>query len=295
LETFLFSPSRNFFANYVSQQNFADTFHQLLASPPLIRMSAQNYHPETIKNNAIKYVTSIEDENFKYYSYRDISGPILIPKSNYLTIEIDYECFPSDAMTCMDYVEQKRALLQRNIGQDLYTKYLPESRVKNQKFFLSTHSYCGCFIMFFQIIFWILFWLSGMIWIHDIMFVVCCKKDHKIKIRKIYSSRFDLTNSENDSKFKKLNPSVVLTDISSRKLIEPKTFGRKFELFKRASPTQQEISMSAIYERYFPQNQLNGWDSLENDIINIREKVLNTQEITNPQGEMLQLPMPTSQ
>ena len=147
--------------------------------------------------------------------------------------------------------------------------------------------------MFFQIIFWILFWLSGMIWIHDIMFVICCKTDHKIKIRKIYSSRFDLTNSENDSKFKKLNPGVFLTD--ARKLIEPKTFGRKFELFKRAPPTQQEISVSTVYEKYFPTNQLNGWDSLENDIINIREKVLNTQEITNPQGEMLQLPTPTSQ
>ena len=108
-------------------------------------MSAQNYHPETVKNNAVKYVTSIEDENFKYYWYRDISGPISIPESNYLTIEIDYECFPSDAMTCMDYVVQKQALLQRNLGQDFYTKYLPESRVKKQKFFLSTHSYCVFF------------------------------------------------------------------------------------------------------------------------------------------------------
>ena len=196
-------------------------------------------------------------------------------------------------MTCMDYVVQKQALLQRNLGQDFYTKYLPESRVKKQKFFLSTHSYCVFFIMFFQIIFWILFWLSGMIWIYDIMFVVCCKTDHRIKIRKIYSSRFDLTNSENDSKFKNLNPGVFLTD--TRKLIEPKTFGRKFELFKRTIPTQQEISMSATHKKFFPTNQLNGWDSSENEIINIREKVLNTQEITNPQGEILQLPTPTSQ
>ena len=83
-------------------------------------------------------------------------------------------------------------------------------------------------------------------------FILCCTlSNYTITIRKIISTRDDLTNEINKQKYLQTISTVMVGNFIKVSLLNLKV-GRVFEKYKKALPTQSEINESKKYTKDIP-------------------------------------------
>ena len=245
-------PQRHYFDNNLSSEKAKAYFKQLLTSPPLIVMITKNYKNIEQKEKAVSH---IQEEYFPYYSYRDVSGLFnfnLLPKS--IRAEIVFEFNYADPITCMDYSQQKLPLYTRNLGKDQHTIYMKIQTIRNSnmKYLIINNDNEGK--MFFSKITYYIFVFTGLAFIYHIVFY-CCYKKHTFRIRKIVSTRYDITDNLNDDKYIIMKPKVLLRNEGEINFTKEETSG-VFEKYKKPFPTEEELQKAMEFDKNVPRYQI---------------------------------------
>ena len=245
---FAANPVKNYLDNIISKDNLISCLKDIYTSPPLLIMLVNNYSTNCAKDPH-KSVTYIEEKHFHYYSYRDVSGLLNlneIANNKAIRVEIDYQFECADLISYSDYLNVKMEMYLRNINNDKKISYVDVKLIRdiNKKLMILN---CGqSDSIFFKKFTYYIFVMLGLAFIYNIIFF-CCNKKHNIKIKKIYSTRFDIGNSDNDSNSKKSIPCVIVDD--KRKIMfNLQEISGVFPKYKKEEPSEEELNRAQQYE-----------------------------------------------
>ena len=209
----------------VSSSKVNDYFQEKFSSPPLINFRMNKYEFFPSKTDKITLLPkNVIDNNFQYYSFRGVSGLIkLEPNCKYSFI---YEFSPADTITYYDYLNSKLKFYDQNNTDCNYIEYIETRRLQKideiNVVFNQSSSYC--YSLFSSKILFLICLLVGLGSI-QVLVLSCCFSEKKIKIRKIFSTTKDLTDFNENEKYKKFNPAIKRKDNQIKKFNENQTCG----------------------------------------------------------------------
>lgn len=238
----------------------------LYYTPPSLIFHAVCYHYETryytetdskgnsqTRTQTERVVTHSEYENFRFCSWRDVSGCFLVDsekflkkeneKKAFIKLELDLEFEFADNISRYDYEIQKSLFKMRNIYRDVHMDYSEAVDVSGfTRFNLVKISdetpaclNCGVYLIFTFIIPVIEFYK---IYINSF----CIQQDYTIK--KVVSTRYNLNvpNPEFDARFQSEIPKLVIYGEETNFNNAPTDFKKVYDL-----PTEDEINESKKY------------------------------------------------
>lgn len=255
---------------YLINKHKADSIHKhmenLYYTAPTLTFHAVCYHYRTHhyterdsegnvhhRTRTEKVITHSEYENFRFSSWRDISGCFLLDSEKFLReenekkifikLELDFKFDFADDISRYDYEMQKSHFKMRNIYRDVHMDYSESVdisgftkynlvRITNQQ---PACLNCAVFLLFTFII--------PIIEIYKIYVnSYCIRQDYSIK--KVVCTRYDLNapNSEYASIYKDNTPKLVIYGEETNFNNAPTDFNKVYNL-----PTEEELNESKKY------------------------------------------------
>ena len=176
------------------------------------------YFPQEIENIFNNNITFkfLSYNNFEYKSCRDISGVLELKcgkremmRKAYILLELELEVNFADAVSVYDYESDKQKIFSSNI-KNSYSNAHELIYLNNFKFhyILNINKKKPCSINYYLYVFFV-FLMFGQF--YKIYFNTFCIFK-KFKIRKIISTRNDLSNVEFGQSYEMLNPQIIFND-----------------------------------------------------------------------------------
>lgn len=266
----LWSTTAKFLCNKNSDNGLYEKMGKYFRTPPEIKLYCECYHmgygtysPTDIREPGITYkrriITHFENLKFSYYSERDVSGlfylncdPSSIKDKSYIKLELEEEINFADTISYMDYFNVKKNFCDKNRKKDSRF-YYKESRFVPQ---ISHHNLIKlresepCTVNYF------FFLLATFLTLAELYkpYVNSFCLNQKFKIRKIVSTRYDLSQPEYEEKYKLFNPSINLIEQSYN--YQPQDYNFLNKSYKLNLPTQKELQQAEIYKDQIPNYQV---------------------------------------
>ena len=266
------SPISQYLLNKSTDSGMYQKMRIYFSTPPEIAFSCECYHYETRTETSTdsegntttttvteRVVTYREKLIFPYYSGRDVSGLFYlncdkdnIRKKKYLKLELLVEVNFADALSCMDYENEKNIFIERNKNKDsefdfYELKTIPGMQNLNLIKIGESESCianCCCFA---------LFTFLTLAEIYKLYFNSICVYQ-KFKIRKLISTRYNITEQEFEEKYEKLNPQMNL--IQQTYFFEPNEYNYLNNDFQVNLPTEEELQNSEQFKDKVPEYEI---------------------------------------
>ena len=137
------SPTFHYLSSQKDSSKIYTVMGKLLNTDPVLGFTAQCYHYEyrtytetdskgntQEKTEKIRVNTHYETEEFKYYSFRDVSGTFLLDvdkaamkKKAYIKLYLSKNIEFADAISIADYKKQKNEFYDRNVDRDTHLDF----------------------------------------------------------------------------------------------------------------------------------------------------------------------------
>ena len=260
----LCSAKGEFLINKNSKEGIKETFRKYYQASPSIVFYGRSYHIETVYTTTtnsdgkeeydetqVEETTSTETYNLPYYSARDVSGLFHlnckkdnVQKKCYIKLELNEEIDFADTISYSDYENEKNNFNGRNKPKDeLYsfteTRSIP-GLVKHNLINIGDSDPC--------IVNHCVFLLSILLTLAEFyksyVNSLCIKQ--KYTIRKIISTRYDLSQPIWEEKYNKFNPLLDL--ISQKYIFEPQDFNYLNDKHQPKLPTSNKIEEAKNYQ-----------------------------------------------
>ena len=257
-----FYTHKDLFKDQKSPQEIKDIIGKYFTSPGSIQFIRRIYIESTRKDkegNEETYdeLDDIESEDLQILSSRDVSGVLNFNAGgySYVSLHIDTEVQFADTISYKDFLEQEKKFkketkeihfrpresvkvyVERGVsGFGSKNDYLVNiyNRNNNQSCFLSRGTY-------------IAFVLLALAPIYEIIILYCIFKNISFTIRKLVSTRYDLSN---DTKYDLFNPKLVFPKSQFDFIKEDIShFDKKIKVLP---PTQEELANSMKYHDNIP-------------------------------------------
>ena len=298
------STTFSFLCNKTNESGIKNTLESLIQSYPTISFFCECYHYETVMNSPPKKgggrksgggikkaggggikrggthtthtskrkrVTWTETAYFPYYSARDVSGLFQLNNSReqamgkvYIKLELSPEINFADELTYMDYENFRNDFYNRNRAKDQYMTYRETRDVPGLKPYnfvcIRKQEPCGvsaCMFVFFTII-----PLSELYKCYINSYCL----EQKFKIRKIISTRYDLS-VVNQEQYQYLIPSIDVPD--QQYAFDPNYYTYLNNDYTVRQPTAQEIAQAEQYKDKIPNYQCTSYTSLNDGQIKV--------------------------
>ena len=262
----LLTPTFSYLLHKRSDSNLYDTMKGLFNTPPQILFVCQNYHYETrtyttydSKGNAstrtetVKVVTRVDKKFFNFYSSRDVSGLFRLnyDKSSvrdkyYVKLQLFKNIEFADSVTYSDYQKQRDEFYNSNLGYDTYMDFYADHIIAGfidyNLIHITKNNPCG------MSLFWFFFFvLIGLAQLYKVYINSRCVYK-TFTVKKLISTRYDLTNEENDNKYRKVDP--VISFEGEKINFSINEMGYVSNDFIQELPTLQEIEESNQYKDF---------------------------------------------
>lgn len=256
---------------YLRNKHKADSIHQhmqrLYYNHPVITFYAVCYHYRTIhyterdsKGNIVhrtrteKVVTHTDNENFRYSSWRDVSGCFLLDsekflqKENhqkiYIKLELDFNVDNADDMTRYDYENQKHLFKMRNVWRDVHMDFSESADIDGFTRYNLVKINENTPACFNWCLFLIFTFFIPVIEIYKIYInSFCVSQEYTIK--KIVSTRYNLNSISDEDLNKKYANDIPKIVIYGQEVCyddNPSEFNKVYDL-----PTEDELQESKKY------------------------------------------------
>ena len=263
----LCSQSNKYLCRKNKETKFQDLLESIFKAKPNVSISCECYHSES------EYVSDAEDGHYestnvttysetipiKYYSCRDVSGLFVlnvneknINKKAYIELELNSEINYADTISYKENEIIKEDMKKRNEHRDSCFA-LRDNRdilgMKKHYFLRLQEKEPKCFNCFWFIFFTILTFAEFYkIYINSLCIF------QKFKIRKLISTRYDLSTEEFNEKYDKFNPQINI--INQTIPFNQNTFIHVLNENKKPMPTETEILECRIYESKIPKYEI---------------------------------------
>ena len=262
----LLTPTFSYLLHKRSDSNLYDTMKGLFNTPPQILFVCQNYHYETrtyttydSKGNAstrtetVKVVTRVDKKFFNFYSSRDVSGLFRLnyDKSSvrdkyYVKLQLFKNIEFADSVTYSDYQKQRDEFYNSNLGYDTYMDFYADHIIAGfidyNLIHITKNNPCG------MSLFWFFFFvLIGLAQLYKVYINSRCVYK-TFTVKKLISTRYDLTNEENDNKYRKVDP--IISFEGEKINFSINEMGYVSNDFIQELPTLQEIEESNQYKDF---------------------------------------------
>jgi len=222
---------------------------------------------------------------FRYYSSRDVSGLFKLnydkSKVNdkfYVKLELLSSIDFADSVTYNDWIEQKEKFCEENRYKDIYMDFMQKDIIEG----LTTYNLINITENnpYGMSIFWYIFFLFiGFAQIYKIYINSKCIYK-SFKLRKIISTRYDLSTEECDIKYKKFDPVIDFEDETIQ--ISKDKIANISNDFEQKLPTQEEIENAQKYnDKVFDFSQNKEDKEYKDDIIILKNKIGTNDEDNN--------------
>ena len=267
------SPTYKFLFRKNNKQTLYEVLGSLFQARPYIYVSCSCYHFETetytttdsegnsqTETRTITVTTYSETQPINYYSYRDISGLFIlnvnekkIGKKAYIKLEIKEEINYADSISYNDMMLVKEDMTRRNEKRDDYFS-INEIRkiigIQHHYFIRLFDKEPKCFNHYWFILF--TFLTMGQFYKR---YVSSLSVYQNFTIRKVMSTRYDLSDEESNIKYEKFNPQM---NIMTQNLSFPLNKYTDVSIInKKALPTEEEIMEAKKYENMSPKYEIN--------------------------------------
>ena len=279
----LFSTTAKFLCNKNTKEGIYQKFGKIFRTPPIIKLYGESYHygygtysPTDIKDPTFfgtrnKIITHHQSLKFNYYSVRDVSGLFYlnceessVNNKYYIKLELEEEINFADAISYSDYFYIKKNFCDKNSKKDVRFNYY-ESRIipqMNHHNLIKFRENEPCTVNYF---FFLLATFLTLAEIYKPYVNSFCIKQ-KFKIRKLISTRYDLSLPEYEEKFRLLNPSINL--IYQNYKYDSKDYNFINKGFKFNIPKQNELEEAEKFRDQIPNYQIsNGEGNIKPGVI----------------------------
>ena len=245
------NPIWDYLNNKISNDAFQSHLHTYFTKSPIITMKAQVYK----STERGQFASEREEMNFKYYSWKDISGTFHLDLSQtkkkpiYLLLQIRNAISFADPMTIYDYNRAKRELYWRNVNKgssiqqtdvctfEGYKKLMLVRIGEEDSCFFNKKVYIIMILLSFGLFFCLMFKRKSVA--------------QEFIIRKTVSTRYNLLEGENSMKFSTLKPMVSIN--SNVYEYNDNEVGAVFEENKMAPPSAMDLEQAKMYVKDIPE------------------------------------------
>ena len=270
------SSTSKYLRNKKTGQEMYETMGTFFRSPPSIIFDCQCYHYEIVhystrdsKGNEHyhtrhdKVVTYTESYSMPFYSARDVSGlfylncdEAFVKKKLYIKLELQEEINFADEISYLDYEIYKEEFWKRNRFRDVYMDFNETRKVPG----LIHHNLIkiGQKEPWFVSFGW--FMITTLLTVCEFykLYINTLFVYQEFKIRKILSTRYNLNEPANDSKYSKLVPQLNL--ITDQYQYQPDTYNYLNPDSQVDLPTEEELELANKYKDKIPDYQISSGD-----------------------------------
>ena len=268
----LTSPTTQFLFRKDNKTTLYELLGSLFQAKPTAYVSCSCYHFETrtyttkdsdgnshIETETITVTTYSETQPINYYSCRDVSGLFVlnlhekqISKKAYIKLDVKEEINYADTVSYNDIDLIKQDMTRRNEHRDTHFSIYENRQlgIKNRYFIKLLDKEPTCFSYRWFVLF--TFLTVGQFYKR---YVSSLSIYQNFTIRKLISTRYDLTSDEFNEKYEKFNPQI---NIMSQDLSYPlNMFTHLIIENQKPLPTEAEIEESKKYESMIPKYEIN--------------------------------------
>ena len=265
----LCSPICTYLCIKESGEEIPEKMRKIFKSNPNISLHYEAYHYETRTETTTdedgnettttyeeKETTFRESFSIPYYSSRDVSGLFylnsnkdLSSKRIFIKLTIKgYEINFADTISYMDYELYKKNFRLKKRPTDTYVNFWETRTIPpyNKQYFSKIGNKDPCTVNFCFYFLSIIFTVCQLYKRHVNSFCV----SRSFTIRKIVSTRYDLSKPEYDEKYAQLVPYLNL--ITKQIVYEPNDFNYLNQDYNVNLPTKEELDKAMIYEKKIP-------------------------------------------
>lgn len=252
------SPMFSYLSNRTTNQGIYERMQTFFTNPPKLILSTHSYHyTNDHHRDRQKVYTHQENMELSYYSWKDISGLFLLKTEEskccgspvYLLLQIKNDINFADAISIDDYKQAKTNFVNKNKHKD---QFIEEKEVRTYEGYKQYNlvrigeeeSCLGNRFMF------IVFLLLTLGIVFCIIFNSKCIKQAFV-VRKLMSTRYNLVNEENNTKYNSFRPTLSIKDNMYE--YDASDTGCVYESLKIEAPTLDELERAKMYESEVPQ------------------------------------------
>ena len=248
------SPVWKYLNNKTTNEAIIETVKSHFTKAPVITLTTKSYHMVSSENDKHRSYTHEENVDFKYYSWKDVSGTFHLDLSDpnkkpmYLLLRVKNEINFADTITVDDYTRMKKDLYARNASRDenieeteqrTYEGYKEYTLVKLGEDDSCYFNKCVLVIMLMC----------------SLGVVFCWAFEKRIikqsfVVKKLVSTRYNLLEGENSMKYSQVKP-MVSVDSNVYECDEQVT-GCVIDANKMAPPSAEELEKAKMYEKEVP-------------------------------------------
>ena len=266
------SPTNKYLYRKNKNIGIREKMNEIFKAEPKLRLWCECYHYESeayqdtdsegntvTKTRIVKVVSNKEDYTFPYYCCRDVSGLFVLntdrahlAKKTFIALELKIEINFADSLSYGDYISEKNSFKRRNEHRDKYFRMKEEKKIEDIKhhYLINIRDSSPCCV---KDIWFFLFTLLTFAEFYKLYFNSLCIYQN-YTIRKLISSRYDLSSNENNSKYDRFNPQLNL--ITQQIIVEPNSYIYINPFFKPKQPNEDEIKNSKQYEYLIPKYEI---------------------------------------
>ena len=252
LITCLTSPIWKYLKNKTTNKEaIYETMQSHFSKAPIITLTTKSYHISGMDDDRRRWYTHEENVDFKYYSWKDVSGTFHLDLSQtkkkpmYLLLRVKNEIDFADSNTVDDYTRMKKELYARNASRDknieeteqrTYEGYQEYTLVKLGK--EDSCFFSRCVLIFMMMI--------------SLGIVFCWKFEKRIisqsfVVKKLVSTRDNLLEGENSMKYSQQKPMVSIN--ANVYEYDEQVTGSVNDVNKVAPPSAEELKRAQMYEK----------------------------------------------
>ena len=247
----LTSPIWKYLNNKTTNKAIYETMQAHFSKAPVITLTTRSYHISGMDDDRRRWYTHEENVDFKYYSWKDVSGTFHLDLSQtnkkpiYMLLRVKNEIDFADSSTVDDYTRMKKDLYERNTSRDnnieeteerTYEGYQEYTLVKLGK--EDSCFFSKCVLVFMMMI--------------SLGIVFCWKFEKRIisqsfVVKKLVSTRHNLLEVENSVKYSQQKPMVSInSDVYE---YDEQITGSVNDVNKVAPPSAEELKKAQMYEK----------------------------------------------
>ena len=254
LITCLTTPIWKYLKNKTTNEEILEIMQSHFSKAPIITLTTKSYHISGMGSDKSRWNTHQENVDFKYYSWKDISGTFHLDLSQtkekpiYLLLRVKNDINFADSISIDDYLRVKKELYARNAHRDENIEETEERTYEGYKEYMMVRlgKEDSCF--FSRCVFVIMLMFS-------LGLVFCLKFQKKtisqsFVVRKLVSTRYNLLEGENSMKYGQLKPMVSID--SNVYEYNDQVTGCVYEENKMAPPSAEDLERAKMYEKDVP-------------------------------------------
>lgn len=300
------SPTFKLLAQKRTGQGMYVKMGEFFMKPPEIEFFCECYHYKKVqkvmktkqgtyhKTQKVRRVSHTETFRFPYYSSRDCSGLFYlncteseVNKKIFIKLEIQEEINFADSLSYMDYIYQKDQFWRRNRFRDYYMLFKEKRYIPDLPKYNLIRLGVGLQPVGVGIFWYILFVFIPFCQLYK-MYIESFCVSQKFKLRKLISTRYNLSSNENEKKFETFNPQLNL--ITQKLNYESIYYNYLNQGFEVKNPTEKDFDNAKVYARNIPDYKIStGSNGLKIGVILDDEKFSN-QDYNEPPPAFATLP-----